>query len=504
MSYVIAAPELLASAATDVHGIAAAVNAANAAAATRTSGLLAAAEDEVSALAAALFNAYAKEYEAVVKQAGVFQSEFTQTLAAASNAYAQAEAANAARVSTALNSINAPIQAFLSGAAAPAASPGGGGAIALGAPPQSLNLVGNITALIMGGTGNPKPSSGYITDINARFIQTLFPSATPKGLFTPEQFWPVTPDLGNMTFTQSITKGVQLLNQAVTSELNLGNDVAVFGYSQSASIISNYIESLAAAGFPNPDDLAFVMVASGNNPVGGLLARFPGFYIPFLDVSFNGGTLANTPYETHIYTLQYDGIGHMPQYPLNILADVNALMGYFYVHGGVPDLTAADLANAVQLPTSPGYTGNTKYYMLLTQDLPLLQPVRDIPFAGPVIADIFQPVLRVMVDMGYADYGSTGMYADISTPAALLNIPNPLTVGYYLLTGSVLGPYGAAVEIGVQTGLWGPEHFPDVYPWVPSTNPGLNINLGQHQVTLLSQLSGGLGNLLHIVPPIDW
>ncbi|CAM2757484.1 PE family protein [Mycobacterium intermedium] len=504
MSYLIAAPELLASAATDVQGIAAAVNAANAAAATRTSGLAAAAADEVSGLAAAFFNAYAQEYQAVVKQAGLFESQFTQALANASNAYAQAEAANAARVSTALNSINAPIQAFLNGAAAPAAVPGGGGAVALGAPPQSLSLVGDITALIMGGTNNPKPSSGYINDINTRFIQTLFPGAIPKGLFTPEQFWPVTPDLGNMTYNQSVAKGVQLLSQAVTAELALDHSVAVFGYSQSASIINNYINSLAAAGFPNPNDLAFVMVAAGNNPVGGLLARFPGFYIPFLDVSFNGGTLANTPYETHIYTLQYDGIGHTPQYPLNVLADINAIMGYFFVHGGVPDLTAADLANAVPLPTSPGYAGNTSYYMLLTQDLPLLQPIRNIPFAGPVIADVFQPVLRVMVDLGYSDYGPTGMYADISTPAALLNIPNPLTVGYYLLTGSLLGPYGAAVEVGVQAGLWGPEHFPDVYPWVPSTNPGLNINLGQQQVTLLSLLSGGLGNALHIIPSIDW
>lgn len=153
------------------------------------------------------------------------------------------------------------------------------------------------------------------------------------------------------------------------------------------------------------------------------------------------------------------------------------------------------------LPTSPGYTGNTQYYMFLTQDLPLLQPIRDIPYAGPPIADLFQPQLRVLVDLGYADYGPDGNYADIPTPAGLFSIPNPFAVTYYLIKGSLQAPYGAIVEIGVEAGLIGPEWFPDSYPWVPSINPGLNFYFGQPQVTLLSLMSGGLGNILHLIPP---
>ena len=107
-------------------------------------------------------------------------------------------------------------------------------------------------------------------------------------------------------------------------------------------------------------------------------------------------------------------------------------MGYFYVHGSYPTLSATD---AIQLPTSPGYAGNTKYFMFLTQDLPLLQPIRDIPYAGPPIADIFQPALRVMVDLGYSDYG----YADLPTPAGLINIPNPFNVAYSLCAKPVDG-----------------------------------------------------------------
>ena len=49
MSYVIAAPEMIAAAATDLANIGSSLSEANAAAAAPTTGVLAAAEDEVSA-----------------------------------------------------------------------------------------------------------------------------------------------------------------------------------------------------------------------------------------------------------------------------------------------------------------------------------------------------------------------------------------------------------------------------------------------------------------------
>ncbi|WP_205875868.1 PE family protein [Mycobacterium camsae] len=480
MSYLLTAPETLAAAATDVDGIAATLHAANAAAAGRTSGLLAAAGDEVSAAVADLFNAFGDEYQAVVQQASLFQSDFTRALSNAANAYTQAEALNGAL----LNGVQSLLAQPPTAAAAAA------------------TLTNPITALIMGGTNDPIPNAKYLTNVFNRYIKPLYPLANPVVLPTPEQFWPVTPDLGDMTYTQSVAKGVSILNNAINAQLALGNDVMTFGYSQSASIINNYIVQLMANGSPHVADLSFILAASGNNPNGGLLSRFPGFYLPILDVPFNGALPAGNPYETYVYTAQYDGIAHVPQYPLNVLADINAIMGYFYVHGSYPFVSATDMANAVRLPTSPGYAGNTQYYMFLTQDLPLLQPIRDIPYAGPVLADLVQPQLRVMVDLGYSDYG----YADLPTPAGLINIPNPFNVAYYLAKGTLQAPYGAAVEIGVQAGLWGPEYFPTEYPWVPSTNPGLNFYFGpqfsQPSVTALSVLSGILGDVLHIIPPI--
>ena len=167
-----------------------------------------------------------------------------------------------------------------------------------------------------------------------------------------------------------------------------------------------------------------MLVGDPNNPDGGLLERFPGFYIPFLNVHFNGATPPNSPYPTSIYTIQYDGIADAPQYPLNVVSDLNAFLGYFVLHSNYPFLTPDQVAGAVQLATSPGYTGNTQYYMVMTQNLPLIQFIRDIPYAGPPIADIFQPDLRVLVDLGYGDIGPGGGYANLPTPASLFSVPN--------------------------------------------------------------------------------
>jgi PE-PPE domain/PE family len=477
MSYLVAAPELLASTAANVESIGSAIGTAGANAAGPTTGVLAAAQDEISATVANLFGTYGRQYQALIAQAAAFNNQFTQALAAAGNTYTQAEATNAAVVSNAVSALGLT----------PAAS---------GASPAA-----NV-ALIMGGTFNPEPAIQYVRAINTTYIQPRFPGYTPMGLFTPEQFWPVTQSLGTLTFGQSVAQGVTLLNNELNHQFSLGNTVTVFGYSQSATIATNEITALMAAGSPHADTLSFVLVGDPNNPVGGILARFPGFYIPALDVAFNGATPPNSPYQTSIYTIQYDGVANAPQYPLNIISDINAFMGYFYVHGDYPLLTPAQLGTAVQLPTSPGYAGHTTYYMLLSQNLPLLQPIRDIPYAGPPIADIFQPDLRVLVDMGYADFGPGANYADVPTPAGLFALPNPLTIIPDLAIGAVEGPYGAAVDIGVESGLASPSLYPNTYPWLPSINPGLHFSFGQPTTTLLSQMAAGLGGQLRNIPPI--
>jgi triacylglycerol lipase len=95
VSYVVALPEMMSAAATDVASIGSVVATANQGVAGATTGVLVAAEDEVSAEIAALFSAHGQGYQALSAQAAAFHERFVQALTGASGAYAAAEAANA-------------------------------------------------------------------------------------------------------------------------------------------------------------------------------------------------------------------------------------------------------------------------------------------------------------------------------------------------------------------------------------------------------------------------
>lgn len=276
MSYVIAAPEMLATAAADVDGIGSAIRAASASAAGPTTGLLAAAADEVSSAAAALFSEYARECQEVLKQAAAFHGEFTRALAAAGAAYAQAEASNTAAMS------------------GTAGSSGALGSVGM--------LSGNpLTALMMGGTGELILSDRVLAIIDSAYIRPIFGPNNPVAQYTPEQWWPF---IGNLSLDQSIAQGVTLLNNGINAELQNGHDVVVFGYSQSAAVATNEIRALMAlppGQAPDPSRLAFTLIGNINNPNGGVLERYVGLYLTFLDMSFNGATPPDSLPDLHVH-----------------------------------------------------------------------------------------------------------------------------------------------------------------------------------------------------------
>ncbi|AFE14743.1 PE family protein [Mycobacterium tuberculosis RGTB423] len=77
MSFVIAAPEALDSAATDLVVLGSTLGAATAAAAAQTTGIVAAAHDEaLPAAIAALFSAHGQAYQAASAQAAAFHTRF--------------------------------------------------------------------------------------------------------------------------------------------------------------------------------------------------------------------------------------------------------------------------------------------------------------------------------------------------------------------------------------------------------------------------------------------
>jgi hypothetical protein len=115
VSYVIAAPEMMASAATDLATIGSNLGAAHTAAAARTVAVLPAAADEVSASIAHLFSAHAQEYHALAGRAAAFQEQFVQHLTASAGSFAHAETANTALLqplAASAGSIGSTIGAF--------------------------------------------------------------------------------------------------------------------------------------------------------------------------------------------------------------------------------------------------------------------------------------------------------------------------------------------------------------------------------------------------------
>jgi triacylglycerol lipase len=98
MSFLVAAPEMLASAAADVAGIGSSLSAANAAAATPTTAVMTAAADEVSAAITSVFSRHAQQFQALSAQAAAFHDQFVQTLNSGAGSYASTEAANASQV----------------------------------------------------------------------------------------------------------------------------------------------------------------------------------------------------------------------------------------------------------------------------------------------------------------------------------------------------------------------------------------------------------------------
>ena len=469
MSYVVAVPEMLGSAATDLEGIGSTLSEANGAAATQTIGVLAPAEDEVSAAVAAMFSAHGQGYQALGAQAAAFHSQFVATLASSLSSYQTAEAAS---VNALRGAVTDAEQRYAKKLYSPPVT----------SPVTQIPSTVNPITLVVGGTRYPTVPPGWVAKIG----RVYFPGTpSPYALYTPEEFWPFTPQLGSLTLNQSAALGTQNLNNAILTQLSLGHTVNVWGTSQGSLVVTDEIRWLMANGSPGTSQLKFVLTGDPGNPDGGLFERFNGVTIPGLGVRFNGATPPNSPYQTAIYTNQYDGVADFPRYPLNLIADANAVAGFLYGPHDYVDYSHETLA-AKPLPTSPGYTGNTTYSMVLTQNLPLLDPLLDPvrrglpPYTasalpqpyGDALADLIQPDLRVLVDMGYG----SDEYANIPTHASLLEFPNWPVIGTDLLRGTIQGPEAALVDLHMLPDSYYPMGR---YPYSPVLNPDLNYPLPQ-------------------------
>ena len=342
----------------------------------------------------------------------------------------------------------------------------GAGVLGLTSIMSAAFAFGDDVALISPGAegigGTTGVSSEFTQDVYDLYINpTQSPLPFPEQLTFPD-YSPVAldlPALDGLTDQQTIDEATTELNTAIT-QTYAGDKIVDLSYSESTIAATQEMIALDAeqgqAGVPSPDSLSFVMLGDLNNPNGGILERLSGLN-PGID--YYTATPSDTPYPTEIYTIQYDGVADFPQYPTDIPADLNALMGYTTAHLEYSTLTPAELATAVVEPTSPGYDGVTEYFMIPTQDLPLLEPLRDMPGIGPALADLIQPDLRVLVDMGYGDG-----YADVPTEASFSTPDyNYSAIDADMALGLQQGITAAEVDMGMLP----TSDLPDAYPYLP-------------------------------------
>ncbi len=100
MSFVVAATEAVAAAAQDLTNIGSTIDAASAVAGASTRGELASAADQVSVAVGQLFSEHAEAYQSIRAQMAEFHAQFVQAVSGAGQAYAAAEADNAAPMQT--------------------------------------------------------------------------------------------------------------------------------------------------------------------------------------------------------------------------------------------------------------------------------------------------------------------------------------------------------------------------------------------------------------------
>ncbi len=201
MSWVIAAPEHVAAAATDLANIGSGIDDANAAASVPTSTVLAPGADEVSASIAALFDAHSQIYQALSAQAAAFHTQFVQLMNSGAAEYALTEAANASPLQTTepgvLSGANSPGQALsaaqplMSASAAPVSAASGVSAAAMGVTGGSAHAAPAAVSPAAAVAPAPAPLTPGATPIGAPLASAL--NATGAPIAPPQPSTPLQP-----------------------------------------------------------------------------------------------------------------------------------------------------------------------------------------------------------------------------------------------------------------------------------------------------------------------
>lgn len=390
MSYVVAAPDFLLTAAQDLAAMGSAVQAASAGAARSTTSVLAAATDDVSTAMAALFGAYGQEYQAVTKQAAQFHERFVDGLAANVNAYVTAEAANVAEVTT------LPNPAAGTRIAVPGAGP-----LYL---PNFLTRLPYLGQPFYGGSV-PGPVSVSILQgydlINHAIGQNWFTGSLAQVVNYPASMGILSGSLAAPSVNDAIAFGQRALNDQILNAVvnGSGSTVRITALSEGTLVLNRELAYLAAnpTAAPAPGALQFALFSSPE--VGGIMQTYlpNGFTLPVVDYTVQA--LTNTQYDVSVVFAQYDGWANPPDRPWNIPAVVNSLFGTIYYHNTASLASLSDTVMLSSVATPLGGTITT--YMIPSPTLPMLLPLQQIGVPQPIINNL-NTILQPIVNSGYS------------------------------------------------------------------------------------------------------
>ncbi|HNM85289.1 MAG: PE-PPE domain-containing protein [Mycobacterium sp.] len=269
--------------------------------------------------------------------------------------------------------------------------------------------------------GTVPPDAEYAAWADAVIDQTVGTHDPAEKVPYPGGFWFFSKGgFSDPTYDKSVAEGLASLKSLTGDDTG----VIIYGFSQGAVVATEYKREKGAVGN------TYVLVANPNRPNGGILERFTGVHVPIFDVSFNGATPTDGD-TTYDIARQYDGWADFPKYPLNLLATANAFLGILYLHGKYDrDIDPAVLDDPTK--TDKSVHGDTTYYLIHTDRLPLLMPLEWI-VPGQILDAIDAP-LRVLVELGYdrTDYGDP-------QSAGLIPNVNPLDVTKDLVDATARG-----------------------------------------------------------------
>ena len=364
-----------------------------------------------------------------------------------------------------------------------------------------------LNALMMGGTTAPTPSEFWQDTIVTDYIDPATgANYTPVLVPTPESL-----------ATTSVPTGLADLQAAMAQQqaLDPGQPYLVEGYSQSAQIaVDEKIQLMQAGQHP---DVTFLVLGDPNRPDGGIDERFDGMYTPGLGGG-NGALDGAEPTDAGIPTIdianQYDPVADYPQFPINPVADLNALLGLIYAHAAYGDGVFPEEIPALWPPSEPltgpfadeyvlGSTeivkqvdGDTTFYFIPTTELPLLDPLRSLGVPEPVL-NIFQPALQVIVEAGY---DRSIPFGD-PTPAELIPTIDPATFTLEFANAVVQGANNAFELFGAQlpdftqieSGFASAEAWSETNIGVPYDQVVTELNNSFDPFTLFDQIEGPIG-----------